>query len=434
MAQYRKDQHAYLGDGKTIFEVVMLADQYGNLVGPANPSGTAVDAFGRSRQSQPFTLFDSFHRYQDNGKINTANSASGATLGYNGNSSTVTMTLDTTSGSYMYRESSRVFAYQPGKSLLILGTFVMAAKKANLRQRYGYFNTQNGVYLELNGTGEPSFNIRSYSTGSITTETAAQSDWNVDRLDGSGPSKLTLDMTKTQIMWTDIEWLGVGSVRCGFVINGQFIHCHTFNHANIFDRAYMTTACLPLRAEIENTGATASSSTMNLICASIISEGGYDIRGKTRTYGMDPANSVVLTTPSTYYPVVSIRINPAKIDSIVVPKQVDILPISADNYRWKIVTGGTWTGGTWTNVSSDSSVQYQSNTSATLTGYTEINSGYVTSTVQGGGVINMADGDMFRYQLERNSFANTTTPFTLMVTARKATSNVAGSMSWMEIT
>lgn len=433
MAQFRKDTHSYLKDGTTVFEVVMLADQYGNLVGPANPSGTAVDAFGRARMSQPFTLFDSFHRYQDNGKLNTANSV-GANTTYNSNSSTISMNVPTTSGAYVYRESSRVFSYQPGKSLLILQTYVLNPAKANLRQRIGYFGAQNGIYLEVDGLGEPTFKIRSSSSGSIQYESAAQSSWNLDKLDGNGPSKLTLDITKAQIMWIDIEWLGLGTVRCGFVINGQFIHVHSFHHANLITNTYMTTGSLPVRAEIENTGTTASNSTMQLVCTSIISEGGYEIRGKTRTYGMDPTASKTLTTAGTYYPLVSIRINPDRPDSIVVPIQLDVLPITTDNYRWKLVTGGTWSGDTWANAASDSSVQYQSNTTATLTGYTELDSGYVTSTVQGGGTASITGGDVFRYQLERNSFANTYTPFTLVITAQKATSNAAGSLTWMEIT
>ena len=48
MAQFRKDTNQYLNDGKTIFETVMLADQYGDIVGAANPSGMAVDALMRA--------------------------------------------------------------------------------------------------------------------------------------------------------------------------------------------------------------------------------------------------------------------------------------------------------------------------------------------------------------------------------------------------
>lgn len=432
MAQYRKDTFSYMSDSKTIFEAVMLADQYGNIVGAANPSGMAVDAFGRARSSQPFTLFDSFHRYQDNGKITTANSATG-TFTHNSNSSTVSMTVDTTSGAYVKRESSRVFAYQPGKSLQILQTYVLNPAKTNLRQRFGYFNDLNGVFLQLNNS-ELSFIVRSNSTSSVVENKVVQADWNIDKLDGTGPSGLTLDITKAQIQFIDIEWLGLGTVRVGFVINGRFIHCHSFHHANLITNTYMTTGCLPVRAEIENTGITSSSSTLQIVCTSVISEGGYEIRGKTRTYGIEPAPGFAMATAGTYYPVISIRINPNKPDSIVIPKEIDLLPISAANYRWKIISGATFTGDTWANVATDSSVQYQSNNAATFTGGTELISGYATSTVQGGGSINITDNNIFQYQLERNSFANTFYTFTLAVTSGTASSNVAGSITWMEIT
>lgn len=433
MAQYRKDTHQYLPDGKTIFEVVMLADQYGNQIGPANPSGTAVDAFGRARTSQPFTLMDSFHRFADNGKINTANSA-GGTYAWNGNTASIDCTVSTASGAYVYRESKKVLAYQPGKSLQVMTTFVMNPSKTNLRQRIGYFGTNNGFFLERSDSIY--FVKRSSFTGSPVDTRISQVNWNMDTLDGNGPSHLTLDLDKPQILWMDIEWLGVGSVRMGFVIGGEFIHCHTFEHANIGPLgAYMQTACLPLRMEIENTGTTASSSTYKQICSTVISEGGYTLQGKPRTIGIEPvgANTVQCVTAGTYYPVVSLRLHSNTLDGIAIPKQIDVLPITAGNYKWKIVQGATITGAVWANTSSDSIVQYNTNTAATMSGGTDLNSGYVTSTVQGGGSISMTDG-IFAYQLERNTFTNTATTFTLAVAAGTNTSNVAGQILWEEVT
>ena len=164
MAQFRKDTHQYLPQETTIFEVVMLADQYGNLVGAGNPSGTSVDAFGRARISTPLTLFDSSHRYQDNGKFYNSNSAVSSTVTYDTNASVVSLNITNTANSYAYRESSRVFSYQPGKSLLILNTFCMAPAQTGLRQRVGYFGSQNGVYLELDGS-IVNFVVRSFSSG-----------------------------------------------------------------------------------------------------------------------------------------------------------------------------------------------------------------------------------------------------------------------------
>ena len=132
---------------------------------------------------------------------------------------------------------------------------------------------------------------RSLSLG--TTIRVAQEDWNIDKLDGTGPSGITLNSSKAQILWMDIEWLGVGSVRIGFVIDGAFIHCHTFHHSNIIESTYITSGSLPLRYEIANTGITTSTSNLKQICSSVISEGGYNLNGIQQAIG------IPITTPRT---------------------------------------------------------------------------------------------------------------------------------------
>lgn len=429
MAQFNKNTHAYLDQAKTLFEVVMVADQYGNPVTSGNPSGTAVDAFGRMRVSNPITLFDSFNRYQMNGGFDTANSATGSTS-YDANTSTVSMTLDTTNGAYVKRETKKVFAYQPGKSLLTMNTFVFNQGKTGLRQRVGYFNDSNGVFLEKSAN-TVSFVVRSSTTGSVSdANRAEQSTWTIDKLDGTGPSLKTLDLTKAQIFWTDIEWLGVGSVRCGFVIDGQFIHCHTFNHANQLTGVYMTTACLPVRYEIENIATTASSSTLKQICSSVMSEGGYELMGKPRSV----ANTTLLdlTTAGTFYNLMSIRLKSDKLDAIVVPKNLSVFG-KGNNTRihWKIVTGGTVTGGSWVSAGSDSSVEY--NSTGTLSGGTTLVEGFIGVDAQSSQTAGL-DAGKFQFQLERNGFTNTPTVFTLAATGGAAGDDALGALIWDEIT
>jgi len=437
MAQFRKDTHQYLNDGRTIFETVMLADQYGNIVGPANPTGMAVDAFGRARSSQPFTLFDSSQRYRENEKFNTANS-SGGSYSFISNTSSIDCTVNTGSGSYVYRESKRIFPYQPGKSLQVLNTFVMNSAKAGLRQRVGYFGSDNGFFLEQTGASTVQFVQRSKVTGSVVDTPVIQSSWNIDKLDGTGPSLLTLNLNNPQILFIDMEWLGVGSVRMGFVIDGKFIHCHTFNHANqntAAKGAYMQTATLPIRAEIENTSSTASSSTLKLICSTVISEGGYALSGKSHTQGQDPvaANQFSMSVAGTYYPVVAIKLHPDAADTVVIPTDIAVMPISQAFYRYKLISGATLTGAVWANSAANSAVQYNTNTAATISGGIDMYSSYITSTNQGGGQINLGEEYLFKYQLERNTFANTQTIFILAITSSSATSNVCGSISWQEI-
>jgi hypothetical protein len=115
-----------------------------DMLGLAN-----FDSFGRLRVSTPLTLFDSSHRYKDNGLWNTS-TVSGGTSVFSTNEGLINLNVNTTNGSQVLRETTKVFPYQPGKSLLVLTTFVMAPSQNNFRQRVGYFNTDNGYYLEQN--------------------------------------------------------------------------------------------------------------------------------------------------------------------------------------------------------------------------------------------------------------------------------------------
>lgn len=433
MAQFRKDTHQYLNDGRTIFEVVMLADQYGNLVGPSNPTGMSVDAFGRARTSQPLTIFESFNRYVDDGSFVTSNTAT-ATYSLNSNSASMELNVDTTTDAEVIRETTRVFAYQPGKSLQILTTFVMNEAKENLRQRVGYFSTQNGIFLEQDGT---TINIvkRSFSNGSIVETKAEQSTWNIDPLDGTGPSLKTLDLSKAQIFFTDIEWLGVGTVRSGFVIDGSLIHCHSFHHANEVTDAYMTTACLPVRYEIKNTAETANNSTFKQICSTVISEGGYSPTGKKFSVGYSATQAKNLPTANTYYPVLSIKLKNARKDSIVLPRNVALVA-NGNNTRvnYRIVSGSnvTLTNSNFTSVSSDSAVEYDISANA-VSGGRILTQGYVLSTTQSSTPVSLLDS-IFTYQLERNTLANTEYIFVVEAAGATNGDDIIASLDWEEVT
>jgi hypothetical protein len=182
------------------------------------------------------------------------------------------------------RQSKRVMSYEPGKSLLILNTFVMNAQESGLEQRVGTFDANNGIFFEDTGTGYQIVR-RSYTSGSSVDDPIAQSAWNGDKLDGTGASGYTLDPTKATILFTDYEWLGMGSVRVGFVIDGKFITAHTFLNANNLDTVYMQTANLPIRYEIETTGTISGAAVLQQVCSSAIIEGGYAPAGLRQSIG-----------------------------------------------------------------------------------------------------------------------------------------------------
>ena len=399
----------------------------------ANSEGsTNFDAFGRMRTSTPLTLFDSSHRYSDNNLWATSTGVNGSGV-FNSGQGLVDLMVTTASGSFVKRETVRNFAYQPGKSLLTLNTFVMSPAQTNLRQRVGYFGTSNGIYLQLNAS-TLSF-IKRTSVNGITGQefTIDQSDWNGDKLDGTGASGLTLDITKAQILWMDIEWLGVGSVRIGFVIDNKFIVCHTFTHANEIATTYITTASLPIRYEIENIGTTTGASTLKQICSTVISEGGYEMRGSQQAVGTSITAAKAMATKGVYYPLVSLRLKSDRLDAIAILSAASILPASNGNYSWRLLGNPTTTAGTWVNASDNSSIQYNISGTA-VSGGRILGQGLIATTTQAHTSINLAKQDLFQFQLERNSFIGSGYEISLCLSSDVNTTTAFGSLDWEEVT
>lgn len=389
-----------------------------------------IDAFGRLRVSNPFTLFDSSHRFDDNGLWSTG-AATGGTATFNSNQGLVDLAVTAASGSEVVRETTKVFSYQPGKSLLVLNTFVMSAAKTNLRQRVGYYGAANGYYLELNNS-TVRFVERSSVSGSLVNTAVAQSSWNVDKMNGSGPSGVTLDLTKSQILFMDLEWLGVGTVRMGFVINGNFYVCHKFHHANIIATTYITTASLPIRYEITNTGATSGASTLKQICSTVLSEGGYELNGLQQAIGIPVNTPRTLGTAGTFYPIISLRLKAARLDGIVILSALSAMPISTGNFNWQLVATGTTTGGTWISVGANSCVEYNI-TGTTFAGGRILASGFFNATNQGSSQIDLLKEALFKFQLERNGLTSTPYELTLIVASDSASDTVVASLDWEEI-
>ena len=437
MAQFRTDKHIIdSGQVTTRYEVFMLSDRI-------TPSGTVTDAFGRVRVSNPITLFDSSHRFNDNGLWATSNTAANSSATFIPNQATINLTVDTTANSEVIRETVKVFSYQPGKSLLILNTFAMATPKANVRQRVGYFGRDNGVYLENDGTTNY-FVLRSNTSSTIVETKVPQSEWNVDKFDGTGYSSQSvgiehtagIDVSKTNILWMDIEWLGVGDVRCGFIIDGRMVIAHIFHNDNRNIVPYMTTASLPLRYEIKNTGVTSNNSTMKQICSSVMSEGGYELFGTQQAIQTPIATPVDLPTAGTYYPIISLRLKatPNRLDAIVIMTALSILGITNNCfYNWQVRSNATTSGGVWVSAGDNSAVEYKID-GGSITGGRVLASGFTGATNQSASPIDILKQALFKFQLERDGLTNTPYELTLCATGSVNGADIYASMDWEEIT
>jgi hypothetical protein len=396
----------------------------------------AVDAFNRLKVANPFTIFDSQNRYQPNDKWDSFG-VTGGTYSYAITESALNLIVGTTLGSKFSRETKRVFPYQPGKSLLVLNTFAFNQPKEGLRQRIGYFGLTggatsgvpyNGVYLQQSGL---TLSIVMSSASLNTTTTVNQADWNGDKFNGTGASGRNLDVSKANILWMDFEWLGVGDVRTGFFVDGKPVIAHTFHNDNINTTTYMTTACLPIRYELENLTGQTGSSQVKQICSSVISDGGYE--GFSRRHNVTHSGYLAhtLPTPGVLYPLIALRLNSSRLDSIIIPSNVSTaLEQTGSNkpntVQYRILLNPTLTGNTWTTHYSGN-VDY--NITATgATGGTDIVGGYITSD----GAFTIGEVNSFNFQLGRTQ-AGVSDIICLVFIPINANSNVFSDFSWYEI-
>lgn len=413
MAQFRTDKNIIdSGQVFTRYEIMMLSDRL-------TPSGTAVDAFGRLRISHPHTLFDSQHQDVENDKWDTLITGSG-TKTHLPNESTIKLEIATANNDSIIRETLRTMPYQPGKSLLIMNTFAMGEPKANVVQRVGYFTANNGIYFE-NDSGNNYLVLRTSVTGNVVETRIAQTDWNVDKFDGTGYTsqqkgtghETGLNVAKSNLFWLDIEWLGVGDVRCGFLVDGLLKTAHIFHNDNRNDTVYMRSAILPLRYEIFNKGATTSNTSMRQICSSVISEGGYTQINQSRS-ASNPLTGKNLTNLINN-PMVSIRLKTNRLNAVVVPVAVDLYGLQATAYKYRIFENVTsLTGASWTTTDSASAVEYDISATA-MTGGTLLKEGIfkglevareidlmnqLDGVIQLTRKINAANGDIFTVAIE----------------------------------
>jgi hypothetical protein len=393
-------------------ELVRIASS-GNTV---SFGGTNTDAFGRLRTSTPLTFFDSQQRYKDNGYFDTSTTGGGSAT-HLINESSVALAVGTTSGDQVIRQTKRCFPYQSGKSLLTFNSFVFAD---------GSFTPTNGIFFELDGTTK-NFVVRSYASGSVVENRIAQSSWNTDKFDGTGPSGIVLDTTKTHILYTDIEWLGVGTVRVGFVIDGLLYICHRFNHANNVSSVYMTTASLPIRIEITNTGTTASSSTMKQICSSVMSEGGYE-RKVAQSVARNTTSKSVSTS---FIPLVSLRLASDRLDAVILPSKYIALPISTGNFEIALFRNATLTSASY-DTTTFSNVDFDVAATA-MSGGTMISNQYAAATNQSASAV--ANNEDYNWDLQLGStVAGVSDVITLAARTLSGTDSIIGSLDFYDLT
>lgn len=353
------------------------------------PFKPEIDAFGRLRISEPFTLGDYKHLYSIDPDFVDVKSGVGATIAFDQNQAAAILYSGIGTNGYCIHQTKRYHHYMPGKSQLIYSTFNFGQAQQNVTKRTGYFDDRDGIFFEQDPNGTLSFVIRSYTSAGIGTSErrVPQSQWNKDKLDGNGVSGFNLDITKTQLFFTDFEWLGVGRVRCGFSMNGLNIVAHEFYNSNVLPTVYMSNPNLPVRCEIKNSGTqVGAGGSFIQICSTVMSEGGYVEAGREFSH----ATPLRVVGVGTTVPIIAIRLKnsfkgyPNR--ATVKLEDISVFTNGA-NVRYEVVklrsSVGINTTGTWISENDESVVEYNQTATGISTVYFEdFMSGYATGESQ----------------------------------------------------
>lgn len=398
-----------------------------------------VSTFGRLLVGSPEAIFISQQQYGDDTSVwESAFSGTGVNT-FLPNESTIQMsTGGTANGASSIRQTRLYHRYTPGYGLTILRTFCMdgGATITNNRRRVGYFDQNNGHFLEINGTSV-SLVQRSFTSGAAVDTPVAQASWNIDKFDGNGPSGVLIDWSKTQILIIDLQWLGVGRVRIGFDVNGVFYPAHQFLNANNLSVVYMSTANLPLRTENTNIGLASGTATLRHICDAVLTGGGAPpIYGHQYSYDGNGGAGTAVTNLQRR-PIISVRAKTTGPNSLrntgqIEVQEIDVSVIGTNPIRWELVLNGTLTGASFAAYNAANSIAEVDLSATAIANGIVLDSGYLASSTSfKGGVTSRVD-DIKQHVLAYSGLLSQRDVMTIVCTAPAGNTTAYGSMTWLE--
>jgi len=412
-----------------------------NNSNPSSNSGS--DSFGRTRVATTLNIFNAQFRYDSQPLLFTSLVAGDATVAFTVNESAVTLSTDTGATDSAIYQSKEYMPYQADCTLFVtIGAILRStAVQANNTARLGYYDDVNnkdgaadiggcGAFFELDADGTIHTVLRQFSTGSQVDNSIVQSSWNIDKLDGTGSSGITLDVTKAQIYCFEFQ-MNAGRVRCGVNINGIVYWAHQFMIANYLSIPTLFNYSLPVRGEMFNSGV-AVADYMKIYSCSV------DLDGSITTIPATPFNYVMhsnLTCPVTltqsgnHRPLLSIRLKPALCRASIWPKRIEIDNETGVICLWRLILNPTGLTPTWTDVANNSFAQYSTNDQTVTVG--------ANSTILASGMVStylsQDVSDLFStFGVHANISGATPDILTLSVEYIRGAAKARGMIHWQE--
>lgn len=396
--------------------------QDGEYVTKIDATTSDKDAFGRMRVSEINTIFDTKFLYDKLPLLWDEALEGGASAAeFDSNNACISLAAYA-NGERVIRQSKYRFNYKSGKSQQYMFTGVLGEAITGLKRQIGCFDDDNGLFFELDG------NILSVVIRKNGEDTKInQSNWNTDKLDGTSVSNHTLDVSKTQLFIIDYQWLGVGTVRFGFAIDGEILYCHQEHHANIDTTVYTATPNFPIRYEISSTG---GSGELIQICSNVGSEGGVDRWLHRFVYTND---KVDCNTVGTTYSLLGLKLKDTHLSSTIVIDTISVLAMSNDNFQWHLLLNPTVSGVMTYTDETNSYLEIGRTAGGNPSAEVVTNMGTIIDGGFGSSQVRTAIGDINSMYGLGSTISGISDTLVLAVTPFTANADIRGGITWKEM-
>lgn len=406
-----------------------------NLVGSGEGSGvsSSIDSKGRLKVQTQESLFFNTFQYGKETDVWDETTANGASASFNTNQGLVDMSVTSTLGSKVVRQTRQVMRYTAGRQNTLTFSVRIEMPVVGVRRRFGLFNGSDGFYFEDSGTldanGQPEYAVvlTSTASGVLTTQRVTRNNWNGDKLDGTGPSGFTANPLAQQMISMDYEWYGAGQISFSFIMNGLPRVIHTFNTGNILLLPWSRTPFLPIRLELENFGGAAGTHHLYQGSNSLLVEGRLVKQGIPSNI-LTPLSGISLDTALTFYPVVSVRMKPTTLEGIILLLNFVANTLDNTDIYYKVLRNATLNG-TWVDMpDANAFTQYNYTSTGAVTDGDQIDSGFITA----GAAVRVELSKDADLQLGRGSMGTVSDTVTIAIAAKNANKKAVASLSWIE--
>lgn len=355
--------------------------------------------------------------------------SNGGNAVFSSNISGITMSVSGQSNSTVIRQTRNVMTYIPGRGSEVTFGVRFTNPEPGIRRRIGLFNGIDGFYFEDNGGDYACAIINSSSSNGIPhIERVSRNDWNGDKLNGSGDSKITASADAMQMISFEYEWYGAGQVIFKYIIDGHAQTIHTFSTGNRLPFPWSRTPFLPIRLEITNTAGTAGTHYLYQFSNSLINQGTSEKTGVSQSI-LTPLEGINMPVAKTFYPIISIRLKPTALQGVVIPSFFQAATVDNTSVFYKLIRNTTITGGTWVDMPDPNSfVQYNITATSVISGGTDLDSGFVSA----GGNLRIALDKSTELQIGRSSLGTISDTITLAVAGYTTNKDAIASMTWIE--